>query len=138
MGLDIYCDGSEIESVRVGSYSTVHIIRKDWIKAYLKSIKTDDNNLEKTIAKEDIDYQLFETLDIKEKGFHGLYVFVNHSDCEGIWTHEEAGYILETLDLIRDHLKGNTCTWHFSQDGRYYLEDLFQYSVQNKEDIHFC
>lgn len=140
MGLDIYCNGTE--SVRVGSYSTVHLIRKDWIKAYidyLKSINNFDSKLEKTITQEDrIDYRLFETLHMEEKGFHGLYTFVNHSDCEGMWTYEEIEYILETLNLIRDHLKDNTFTWHFTQDGRYYLEDLFEHSLKNQEDVILC
>ena len=144
MGLDIRCNG--FESVRVGSYSTVHLIRKDWINAYigyLKSIKADEDliaKLEKTITREDrIDYRLFEGLYTTiEKGFDGLYTFVNHSDCDGIWTHEEIGYILETLHLIRIHLKENTFTWHFLQDGRYYLEDLFEYSIQNQQDVILC
>lgn len=153
MGLDIYCKG--FESVRVGSYSTVQEIRKHWIGAYiqyLRSIQYKEQEIEKleiTIQKKfvgklegcDIDYELFSELRIEEQGFDGLDKFVNHSDCEGDWPYEDVGEILTTLGLIRNFLKSITFDWHFYKKGevdRYYLEDMFEYSVQYEKDVFLC
>ena len=158
MGLDIYCEG--FEGVRVGSYSTVQEIRKHWIGAYiqyLRSIQYKEQEIEKleiTIQKkfvgklegsvmysENIDYELFSELRIEEQGFDGLDKFVNHSDCEGEWPYEDVEEILTTLGLIRKFLKPITFDWDFYKKGeadRYYLEDIFEYSVQYEKDVMLC
>jgi hypothetical protein len=90
------------------SYSTVQQIRKHWIQAYdyLKSINKPTQTLENTIVRESIDYDKFDNLRCDEEGFLGLNTFVNHSDCEDIWTFEEIKDILDTLKLVKTYLDG--------------------------------
>jgi hypothetical protein len=139
MGLDLCCQG--FDGLKMGSYSTVQQIRKHWIQAYieyLKSINKPTQALENTILFKGIDYDKFDNLRCYEEGFHGLNAFVNHSDCEDIWTFEEIKEILETLQLVKTFLKPITFDWHFVSDTQYYLEEMFEYAVKQEEDIYFC
>jgi hypothetical protein len=137
MGLDLFC--GDHGGIKMGSYSMVHEIRLHWIKAfikYLNSINEICPPLNNSIQKGDIDYREFEKIKCNQQGFQGLFVFVNHSDCEGIWTPEEIEDIMTTLNLIRLYLKDITYEWHF-QETEYYLEDLFNYSIETHEIITF-
>ena len=64
-----------------------------------------------------------------------MNAFVNHSDCEDIWTVEEIKDILETLKLVKTFLKPLTFDWHFVSDTQYYLEEMFEYAVKHEQDI---
>lgn len=138
MGLDLFCENHE--GIKMGSYSMVHKVRLHWIKAfleYLNSKNIECQSLNNVIQKENIDYEEFEKVKCNEPGFEGLFVFVNHSDCEGIWTPEEIKEIMITLNLIRSYLKDKTYEWHF-QENEYYLEDLFGHCIETDEMITFC
>jgi len=142
MGLDLFCTGTE--SIKMGSYSTVQQIRIHWIFAYIQYLQATSpssaliKQLERCVQNNDINYHKFSNLRSQDEiGFSGLYGFVYHSDCEGIWEPEEVEDIMSTLDLIRVYLKAITFSWHFYNENEYYLEYMFKFAVENDENIRF-
>jgi hypothetical protein len=142
MGLDLFCTG--LESIKMGSYSTVQEVRLHWIFAYIQYLQ--NTNPSSTIIKElnqcvqnnDINYEKFFKLRNQgDIGFSGLYDFVYHSDCEGIWEPEEVKEIMITLGLIRKFLRPITFSWHFYNENEYYLENMFKHSIENDKNIRF-
>jgi hypothetical protein len=141
MGLDLYCNGI---SVHVGSYSYVHKLRTDWIKAsieYIKDKKISNDLLDELnswlLDNEHINYQ-----NISEKpsklltkyGLQGLYYFVSHSDCGGHFNSRQSTQILKTLELIYNYLDDPDDNENV-QD--YYLYEILKYSADNKARIDF-
>lgn len=143
MGLDLFCNGI---SVRVGSYSYVHLLRTEWIKATIEYIK--DKKLSNDLLDElnswllenqhiNINYQ-----NISEKpsklmtkyGLQGLHYFVSHSDCDGHFNSRQSTQILKTLELIYKYLD-NPDDNENVQD--YYLYEILKYSADNKARINF-
>jgi len=135
MGLDIYCDK---ESIKVGSYSNVDKIKKEWIKAYIDYLneinETELANLLYEVIKDDnINYLLFNRIVLD----FGLKSFVSHSDYDGIWTSNEAESILDTLNIIKPYLiKYNN--YNFGPGNIYYLEPVLKESRDTGIDITFC
>lgn len=142
MGLDLFCTGTE--SIKMGSYSTVQQIRIHWIFAYIQYLQSTSpsssliKQLERCVQNNDIHYDNFSKLrNQDELAFSGLFDFVFHSDCEGIWEPSQVKDIMDTLDLIRQHLQPITYSWHFYNENEYYLDYLFQFAVENDENIRF-
>ena len=140
MGLDLFCGDY---SIKMGSYSTVHIIRREWILAYIKYLESSTqkplvllNKLIQEMQYDKINYKTFTRISSDHEGFQGLKIFVDHSDCEDDWSYEEVESIMQTLNLIRDHLKAESSSWHFNGDD-YYLEEIFLLSIANQQDIRF-
>jgi len=142
MGLDLFCTGTE--SIKMGSYSTVQQIRIHWIFAYIQYLQATNpassliQELNKCVQNNDINYHKFANLRSQNDiGFSGLYGFVYHSDCEGIWEPSEVEDIMTTLDLIRVYLKPITFSWHFYNENEYYLDYIFKFAVENDQNIRF-
>ena len=142
MGLDLFCTGTE--SIKMGSYSTVQEIRIHWILAYIEYLQATNpttfliKDLKQCIENNEINYKAFLKLrNHNQEGFTGLFDFVYHSDCDGMWVPEEVEQILTTLDLVRQNLIAKTFSWHFYDENQYYLEEMFKYSVENDENIRF-
>jgi hypothetical protein len=137
MGLDLVCNNI---SIKMGSYSSVHRIRQHWIQAYIQVHKNEVQGiemLEKTIEKEDIDYELFSKVSLDCGNFQALCYFVYHSDSDGIWTWQESAYILTLLNSIKNVLK-TIEPENFYDDEKYYLEEILNESWKTESDITFC
>lgn len=119
MGLDLFCNSYDI---KMGSYTTVHKIRKYWIVAYIKYLESTNGpivllyELKQVINDDEINYDKFTRISSDHEGFEGLKDFVDHSDCEGEWSYQEVESILETLELIRQYLKVESSSWDFDGD----------------------
>jgi len=141
MGLDLYCGGVYM---KMGSYSTVQRVRVRWILAYASYLEKEKkqgggDTIQKlrsvvSSSSEEIDYDRFCQIPLEEEG---LSRFVYHSDSDGSWTSEDASYIQETLNKIRDELR-ELEPFHFEEDGEYYLEELLEESVRTGGNISFC
>jgi hypothetical protein len=147
MGLDI-C--TENFSERVGSYSGVHILRVNMIKAsieYLKQFKdcyfSDAMvcHLEKTLNSDDsppLDYKHFKSfIEIADDNMVGLYKWVYHSDCEGYLTSEDSEKILETLKVIYPYLDSRYFINDENKFEEFYLYNIFNDSVETGCDVVF-
>lgn len=144
MGLDLHCgELSGADSVRFGRYSYVHTVRLEWIVAFLKWLRSQrDTNKEiyemlRNVVKDGkINYELFSKVKSDCRVFQGLKIFVDHSDCDGIWTSVDSEDILVTLDAIRDHLKPLNPE-EFDNSEKYYLEDILRLSASSGQTIRF-
>lgn len=139
MGLDIVCRGT---SVRVGSYSGVHLQRIGFLRAEALRLREEDRHEEadRVLAcirsASEIHYDLVRGLE--KVLLPGTYAFVYHSDCDGSWDADDAAAILEALGRFRLFLRAIPEFKH-RLDGkdRYYLEDILSLSVRTGEFIYF-
>ena len=145
MGLDIYTSNLH---ARVGSYSSVHILRLNMIKAsieYLSQFSNCRNSinlkefLKTTFSKNGIDYKMFsEYKTYPYNLLEGLFIFTDHSDCDGIFLPEHSSKILETIELIASFM--HSC--YFSDSNKthdkFYLYEILKDSSDNDEVIQFC
>ena len=152
MGLDIFTDNM---TLRVGSYSRVHTLRRDMIHAsinYLDQFPDCYSSSElssflsscidetKTYANPTLILNFNKFLNYKNYDYfllEGLFLWVDHSDCDGILSPEDSSEILSTLELIYKFL--NKC--YFKDEEvkleNFYLYDIFKDSVENDLEIFF-
>lgn len=133
MGLDLYCGN---ESQRVGSYSGVHVERAKWILAEAKRRTSIGNTaqakrLKKLVMKTTrgvvIDYDAFQRMD----WLPGIRAFVDHSDCDGYWTPQEAEDMLDAIAILKPFFDPSL------EGQEYYLESIWKRSVDIQECISF-
>lgn len=147
MGLDIY---TENFCERVGSYSCVHILRVNMIKAsiqYLKQFKdcyisdAMANHLEKSLNSDEslpIDYKHFKNfINIADDYMVGLYKWIYHSYCEGCLTSIDSSEILQTLKVIYPYLDSRYFIDDKIELEKFYLYNIFEDSVETGCDIVF-
>lgn len=152
MGLDIFTDNM---NQRVGSYSRVHTLRREMIHAsinYLDQFPNCNSSLElssflkscvnedKTYANPKLILNINKFLNYKDYNYEllkGLFIWVDHSDCDGSLSPEDSREILATLELIFEFL--NKC--YFKDEKvkieNFYLYDIFKDSVDNDLEIFF-
>jgi len=117
MGLDLSCNGNHF---RFGSYSLVHCHRAAWIRALSAYYKFEKHNnqlsgrLKNCLYPNDphnINYKNFcrhvvqDLVEDTDGPGLGASVFINHSDCEGVWSPEDARNILHALEWLTPFLK---------------------------------
>ena len=153
MGLDIYTTNSH---ARVGSYSGVHVLRLNMIIASIKYLDQFNNCsnsidlkefLKTTISKNNmtlsnqtnaIDYQKFSKY--KEYPYsllEGLFIFTDHSDCDGTFLPDDSSKIIETIELIASFM--DDCYFDGSNKTleKFYLYGILKDSSENNEVIYF-
>jgi hypothetical protein len=152
MGLDIFTDNI---NQRVGSYSTVHILRLDMVFAsicyldkfpgckssselssFLKSCTYEDKTY--TEPKLILNYNRFSKYkDYNYELLEGLFIWVDHSDCDGSLSSDDSKKILSTLKHIYTFL--NKCYFKDEKSTlkKFYLYDILKDSVDNNLDIYF-
>ena len=141
MGLDLECDG---EMIKMGSYSSVHRQRTGLVAVSIARIKaTGDHRggalLQSTLSKSSgneimIDYTtlrkirpyFFDTED-------GLFLFVDHSDCDGSWSPSEAESIVAWFESLRPwmHREKSLGPYINPTTGQYHIENIFQRSIES-------
>lgn len=154
MGLDLLCRGVH---ERVGSYHSVHAQRAHMMRAYVLYLRERKSNhqheldraleevehrrlahkVEKAIQKDRPDYDMIYKL--QKKIHKGLLAFVYHSDCDGVWTPEEADEILDLLTRLRPFFSriaelAEDCD---EETGRHYLEKILRVSIHHRAIIRF-
>lgn len=114
MGLDLYCGDV---SVRVGSYSTVHVIRNFMIKLLVFWLAHGSHNLSSENVQRltelfqemvrndyDVDYVYIEknlqtlTREFTRLGWLGLFNWIFHSDCDGTFSSDDSKEVLSFLE----------------------------------------
>ena len=156
MGLDLYCDD---EHTRMGSYSYVHVQRKALLEAYILYLRESKpegateydqallsvknrrlaNNLETAICKDDEDNINYHLLAKLEEEMHpGIFVFVYHSDCDGVWSARDAAHILAALHFLRPYFSRIPKLFQECENNAYYLERILRISVAEGSEIRFC
>ena len=156
MGLDLFCDD---EHTRMGSYSYVHVQRKALLDAYILYLRESEgtgtteydraltsvknrrlaNNLETALCKDDEDSINYQVLGKLEKEIHpGIFAFVYHSDCDGIWSVRDATDILAALHLLRPYFHRIPKLFQECENDAYYLERILRVSIAQESEIRFC
>ncbi len=138
MGLDLDCDGM---SVRVGSYSHVHDVRRyliDTIKNYIE--KSDDFLGDKEELLKDIDecytnYHKIMNLQLYLYDLEGFECFIYHSDCSGSIDSSDAYNFVKLCDKLKDYFDKDN---FYYEGDNFYLYDIFKHSSETGEDIYFC
>lgn len=145
MGLDLVC-GTECVSM---PYSYVQQLRVYWVQAYIQWRRDQpglpNKRLQECIrqvldrdgsTKLRIDYNVFGRINVDCDILEGLVRFVDHSDCDGRWTHYDARHIMTTLTALVPYLR-NLSPRDFDGDNRYLLHTILLGSVRSREDILF-
>lgn len=152
MGLDIFTDNI---NQRVGSYSRVHTLKRDMINASINYLDQYSNcyasselssflkscvNDGKTYANPKLILDFNKFLNYKKHNYElleGLFLWVDHSDCDGILSPEDSSEILSTLELIYSFLPKNYFKDEINTLENFYLYDVFKDSVDNDLNIYF-
>ena len=137
MGLDLVCGD---KCARVGSYSTVQRLRAFFIMADADRVDTENprtaSRMRGVAGEGDrIDYKKFASMTCWSAG---VRVFVNHSDCDGSWTPDEASDILDAVSTLRPYLLKRCPQFFYEEDDEFYLEELLRHSTETHENILFC
>jgi hypothetical protein len=152
MGLDLFCGE---EYARAGSYSIVHVQRNALLRAYILYLRESTptgktefdralegvenrrlvNSLENAVVDKDgVDYDILDKL--QHRIHPGIYAFIYHSDCDGIWTPDECKQILEILHPLHPYL-ARIPEMYVDDSGHFYLHSILSYSVETGQDIRF-
>ena len=152
MGLDIFTDNI---SQRVGSYSRVHTLRREMIHASisyldqfpdcyssseLSSFLKSCINEHKTYADPKLILDFNKFLNYKKHDYfllEGLFIWVDHSDCDGSLSPENSEEILSTLELIYKFLDKSYFKDEVIKLENFYLYDILKDSVDNNLEIFF-
>ena len=148
MGLDLICN---YKSQNCGSYSSVQQIRYlllITLKDYLEiEVVNEIDPLKKDIMveyiinlirdKNKIDYEkenhpgkhIFNIYNIA-----GFFPFIFHSDSKGSLNSLEAKEFMETYELVKDYIPDQLK----NTDGSFYLNSIFEESIDSFCDIYFC
>lgn len=138
MGLDLECGNI---SIRVGSYSTVHDVRKYLLETIINYIKFSNNfediikeilldEISNVFSNNKIDYEKFDY-----KKLDGFNCFINHSDCSGMIESTKAKKFIDLCDKLNNYFDKNNI---YYRNNKLYLYDIFKYSSQTGDDIYFC
>ena len=151
MGLDLYCGDFH---TRVGSYSSVHFVRNYLIESlinYLKDESENNKNLDEitilayqdlinslgnVLVDNEINYNKLEELEgeLFLLDLEGFNCFIIHSDCEGSITFDQSERFIKTFQKVEKSMIKEM----YHEDGKFYLYDIFKYSMDNCETIVFC
>lgn len=142
MGLDLECGNI---SIRVGSYSTVHDVRKYLLETIINYIKFSNNfediikeilldEISNVFSNDKIDYEKFDGL-LMAYELDGFNCFINHSDYNGMIESIEAKKFIDLCDKLNNYFDKNNI---YYRNNKFYLYDIFKYSSQTGDDIYFC
>lgn len=159
MGLLLFCGNM---SIKMGSYSSVHIQRVGLIKAYILYLKETipsssnamDNALQ-AVANRRLASKLgtilvqggyCPSLDttrlraLKADMHGGIFSFVYHSDCDGSWNPAAAASIQRALHLLRPYLKRveELRGYLDKKSGEFYWEEILHQSTRYMIPIFFA
>ena len=148
MGLNLICND---KTQKCGSYSSVQQIRYLLLlslKDYLEMEVVNEIDPQKKdmmveyiinliVDKNKIDYQkennpgkeIFNIYNIA-----GFFPFIFHSDSQGSLNSFEAKEFMETYELVEDYIPDQLK----NTDGTFYLNSIFEESIDSFCDIYFC
>ena len=143
MGLDLICGDT---NVKCGSYSSVQKIRYELlvgVKYYLESFFPEKEELIDYLCsllkeKDTIQYHKEDPRKNRKFGelfLDGFFPFIFHSDCDGSLSSYHAKQFLETWDMIEEYIDSPLLK---EKDRTFYLNNIFQESIDTGEDIQFC
>lgn len=143
MGLDLICGDIHM---KCGSYSSVQKIRHELlvgVKYYLESFSPEKEDLIDYLCsllkeKDTIQYHKENHMKNRELGnlcLDGFFPFIFHSDSNGSLSSYHAKQFLETWDMIEEYIDSPLLK---EKDRTFYLNDIFQKSIDLCEDIQFC
>ena len=143
MGLDLIWGDTNL---KCGSYSSVQKIRYELLvglKYYLESFFPEKEELIDYLCsllkeKDTIQYHKEDPRKNRKFGelfLDGFFPFIFHSDCDGFLTSYNAKQFLETWDIVEECIDSSLVK---EKDGSFYLNDIFQKSIDLCEDIRFC
>lgn len=135
MGLLLVCGDKDMA---FGSYSRVHVVRKELLEAYINFLRGQEerdetflSSLKKVVASGDMDYKRLEKLESDCEVFEGVKIFIDHEDGEGSWCSYDAEKILGALQVLR---KPYLQTCHLDIPA---FVALLKHSVRTRESILF-
>lgn len=147
---------TENVSVHLGSYSNVHRLRANMVSAAIKYLKQFPkckgslqmvNILEESLitnllnptGPKILDYKKFkEFINVMDDEMYGLYLWVIHSNCDGVFYPEESERILVTLKSIYSFINDVYFEDNMIKLEKFYLYNIILDSVNNNNVITFC
>ena len=142
MGLDLYCNGI---SEKCGSYSSVQKIRYlllVGLKFYLETEHgQEDDAIDYIISllgiQNEILYRNFSEKSnsvLRKLNIYGFFPFIFHSDCDGSLSSYDAKQFMKTWNITKDYMEEELKDF----DGNFYLQSIFEESIDSCEEIRFC
>lgn len=138
MGLDATCECGSF-GIKIGSYKSVQDLKTRWIRAEclrqqdLGNQEEADRMAAVISPNGKISYTRFRNLTCWTDGTRR---FVDHSDCDGNWSSEDASAIYRALLRLKPWIKKTfDRTWFYEEDDAFYLEDLFKHCTDHREMI---
>ena len=142
MGLDLYCNG---KSEKCGSYNMVQTIRYLLLVGLKYYLETEHMDKEEEIdyivsllgKSNQVVYEKYcsvKNSKLKVLGVYGLLPFIFHSDCDGRLSSYEAKIFMDAWEKTKEYMDDSLKYYN----DEFYLQDIFEESIESDEEICFC